>query len=66
VLVGRSVWAEAAAMTPAARDVFLATTGRQRLSRLVDLVDQVGRPWHARASHLVQAQAPGDGWYREY
>ena len=66
VLVGRSVWAEAATMAPAARDEFLATTGRKRLRRLVDLVDEVGRPWHARASHLAEAQPPGDGWYREY
>ena len=48
VLVGRSVWAEAATMEPADRDEFLATTGRSRLRRLVDLVDAAGRPWHER------------------
>ncbi|HEX7473256.1 MAG TPA: tagatose 1,6-diphosphate aldolase, partial [Candidatus Limnocylindrales bacterium] len=39
VLVGRSVWAEAATMAPEARDAFLMTTGRERLGRLVELVD---------------------------
>ncbi len=66
VLVGRSVWAEAATMEPAARDAFLATTGRERLGRLVDLVESVGRPWHDRPSRLTSGPMPGDGWYREY
>ncbi|HEX7472029.1 MAG TPA: hypothetical protein VF323_03025, partial [Candidatus Limnocylindrales bacterium] len=66
VLVGRSVWAEAATMAPEARDAFLLTTGRQRLGRLVELVDAVGHPWQARAGRLRDAPAPGDGWYREY
>ena len=66
VLVGRSVWAEAATMAPDARDAFLATTGRERLRRLVDLVDVRGRPWHARPSRLTEAPAPGDGWYATY
>ena len=66
VLVGRSVWAEAATMAPDARDDFLATTGRERLSRLVDLVDAFGRPWHERPNRLTAAPTPGDGWYREY
>ena len=66
VLVGRSVWAEAATMEPAARDAFLATTGRERLSRLADLVESAGRPWHDRPGRLTSAPTPGDGWYREY
>jgi tagatose 1,6-diphosphate aldolase len=66
VLVGRSVWAEAATMEPAARDAFLATTGRERLGRLADLVESVGRPWHDRPSRLTSAPTPRDGWYREY
>jgi tagatose 1,6-diphosphate aldolase len=66
VLVGRSVWAEAATMAPAARDAFLATTGRERLGRLADLVESAGRPWHDRPSRLTSAPTPGDGWYREY
>ena len=66
VLVGRSVWAEAATMEPAARDAFLATTGRERLGRLADLVESVGRPWHDRSSRLPPTPTPGDGWYREY
>jgi tagatose 1,6-diphosphate aldolase len=66
VLVGRSVWAEAATLEPAARDAFLATTGRERLGRLADLVEAVGRPWHDRPSRLTSAPMPGDDWYREY
>ncbi len=66
VLVGRSVWAEAAAMEPAARDTFLAGTGRVRLGRLANLVDVVGHPWHDRPSRLTTSPIPGDGWYREY
>ncbi len=66
VVVGRSVWADAAALEPAARDAFLATTGRARLGRLADLVDAVGRPWHERRGRLSTAPLPGDGWYREY
>jgi tagatose 1,6-diphosphate aldolase len=66
VLVGRSVWAEAATMEPAARDAFLATTGRERLGRLADLADAAGRPWHERPNGLTTSPMPGDGWYREY
>jgi tagatose-1,6-bisphosphate aldolase len=67
VLVGRSVWAEAATLEPDARDRFLATDGRARLRALVDLVDDVGRPWHVRPGRLTSGRAaPGDGWYRDY
>lgn len=66
VLVGRSVWAEAATMEPQARDLFLAGTARDRLQRLADLVDTAGRPWHERPNRLTAAPLPGDGWYREY
>lgn len=66
VLVGRSVWAEAATMAPVERDRFLATTGRERLRRLADLVDAVGRPWHERSTRITNAPPPGEGWYREY
>lgn len=66
VLVGRSIWAEAATMEPRARDDFLASTGRERLGRLVDVVDALGRPWPERSTRLTTAPAPGDGWYRGY
>jgi tagatose-1,6-bisphosphate aldolase len=66
VLVGRSVWAEAATMEPGPRDAFLATRGRDRLSRLVEIVDTLGTPWHTRATRLTTAPVPGDGWYRGY
>ena len=66
VLVGRSVWAEAATLAPAARAAFLRSTGRLRLGRLVDLVDELGRPWDARPGPLVPTPEPGSGWYRGY
>ena len=66
VLVGRSVWASSATMPAAERDAWLATVGRARLERLVALVDEVGVPWHARRGTLDAAEAPGEGWYREY
>jgi tagatose 1,6-diphosphate aldolase len=66
VLVGRSVWAEAATLAPAARDAFLLNTGRERLLRLADLAERAGRPWHERATRVTTAAMPGDGWYREY
>ena len=66
VLVGRSVWAEAATLEPVARDGFLATTGRDRLRRLAELVDGAGRPWHARPGRLATATMPGESWYRGY
>lgn len=66
VVVGRSVWAEAARRAGADREAFLATTARVRLQRLVDLVDAAGRPWHHRGNHLTDPPMPGDGWYREY
>jgi tagatose 1,6-diphosphate aldolase len=66
VLVGRSVWAEAAAMAPAERDRFLATDGRARLQRLTDLVDGVGAPWRPRWAAARHPEAPGPGWYERY
>ncbi len=42
------------------------TTGRDRLARLVDLVDELGRPWDARPGPLVPPPEPAEGWYRGY
>jgi tagatose-1,6-bisphosphate aldolase len=66
VVAGRSVWAEAATLPAEQRAAFLATTARERLRRLVDLVDAVGRPWTSRPSRLASPAEPGEGWYREY
>jgi tagatose-1,6-bisphosphate aldolase len=66
VLVGRSVWAEAATLPPAERSTFLQTTGRARLGRLVALVDELGTPWDARPGPLRPLPEPGDDWYRGY
>lgn len=66
VLVGRSVWAEAATLPQSERDAFLRTTGRERLGRLVDLVDELGKPWHARSTPLTTLPDLAEGWYRGY
>lgn len=66
VLAGRSVWAEAATMAGPPRETFLATTARDRLRRLADLVDASARPWHERPNRISDAPRAGDGWYREY
>lgn len=66
VLVGRSVWAPSATLPPAERDAWLAGEGRRRLERLVRLVDEAGRPWHARPNAVTAAPVPGDGWYLGY
>jgi tagatose-1,6-bisphosphate aldolase len=66
VLVGRSVWAEAATLRPAARDAFLSTTGRRRLDRLTSLVDELGAPWRARWAAARAPEPPEPGWYARY
>jgi tagatose 1,6-diphosphate aldolase len=66
VVVGRSVWAEAATLEPVARDAFLATTGRERLKRLADIAESAGRPWLDRPSRVTTSPIPGEGWYRDY
>ena len=66
VLVGRSVWAEAATLPADDRSAFLQTTGRARLGRLVALVDELGTPWDARPGPLLPLPEPGDDWYRGY
>ena len=66
VLVGRSVWAPAATMAPTDRDAWLAGDGRERLLALARLVDELGKPWHARPNLPGNATPPGEGWYREY
>jgi tagatose 1,6-diphosphate aldolase len=66
VLVGRSVWAEAATLPVAERPTFLQTTGRARLGRLVGLVDELGTPWDARLGPLQPPPEPGADWYRGY
>lgn len=65
VVAGRSVWSEATTLG-AGRTRFLATTARDRLRRLVDVVEASGRPWHARRNRLLNAPLPKEGWYRDY
>ena len=66
VLVGRSVWAEAATLAGTARDAFLAGTGRERLRRLAALVDDAAAPWRPRWLAARAPESPGPGWYARY
>jgi tagatose 1,6-diphosphate aldolase len=66
VLVGRSVWADAAGLTGEERDRWLATEGRRRLERLVDVVERIGRPWRDRWLAAKPTDPPTEGWYRGY
>jgi tagatose-1,6-bisphosphate aldolase len=66
VLVGRSVWAEAATLPPQDRDAFLATTAHDRLARLAALVDRHARPWRPRWRDARHPEVPGPGWYERY
>jgi tagatose-1,6-bisphosphate aldolase len=63
VAVGRSVWAEAAAMPPAARGAFLATTARERLRRIASLVEGAATAWRPRWLAVKRPELPGPGWY---
>jgi tagatose 1,6-diphosphate aldolase len=62
IAVGRAVWKEAVAMTPEVRTVFLQTTARERLSRLMALCQALAKPW----MEFYPAPRPNDHWYAEY
>jgi tagatose 1,6-diphosphate aldolase len=66
VLVGRSVWAQAAALPPEERRAWLESEGSARLRRLVDLVESAGHPWRARWIAAVRPEPPEPGWYTRY
>ena len=65
VLVGRSIWAEAATLTGRDREAFLGTEARARLGRLAAIVDTFGLPWESRSPLTMSLQEPADRWYRE-
>ena len=65
VLVGRSVWKEAALMEAPERDEWLAGTGVARMQRLVDIVESGAVPWRQR-SPLAAEPGPTEGWAAGY
>lgn len=65
VLVGRSVWAEAATFEDPERGAFLETEARARLDRLAAIVDSAGVPWESRSPLTVGWSEPPEQWYRE-
>jgi tagatose-1,6-bisphosphate aldolase len=60
--VGRAVWKEAVTMTADARDAFLKTTAKQRLSRLTSLCSALGKPWQ----DFYSPPQLDSNWYGEY
>ena len=68
VLVGRSVWAEAA--THGTRPNATRFLGDRRAGRgsqrLAALVDDVGAPWRPRWAAARRPEPPGPGWYERY
>ena len=66
VLVGRSVWAPAATLSPTERAAWLEGEGAARLRRIVDLVEGAGRSWRSRWTAALQPDAPEPGWYARY
>lgn len=65
VVVGRSVWAEAAVLAAADRHAFLTGEGRARLDRLRAIVDATGASWETRSPLIAAAGEPPLQWYRE-
>ena len=61
IAVGRAVWQEAVPLGKTERNAFLATTARERLSRLTGLCTALATPF----TRYYQTQAPFD-WYKSY
>ena len=61
-LGGRAIWKECVAMSPEARQQFLASTAKDRLQRLVDLTCAHGRPW----TDYHEPMAASEDWYIHY
>ncbi len=59
--VGRAVWQEAVPLQGQARMDFLQTTARERLARLTELCNRLGKP----IQRFYSAEAPFD-WYKTY
>ncbi|HEX2470387.1 MAG TPA: tagatose 1,6-diphosphate aldolase [Candidatus Limnocylindrales bacterium] len=66
VLVGRSVWAPAATLSPAERDVWLRQEGATRLRNLAERVGRLARPWRPRWERALHPDLPSEGWYARY
>jgi tagatose-1,6-bisphosphate aldolase len=66
VLVGRSVWAPAAALPREGRRAWLEGEGAARLRRLVEMVEEAGHPWRPRWRSAAAPEPPEPGWYARY
>ncbi len=61
-LCGRAIWKECVAMSTDQRQQFLSTIGTDRVRRLNDLANRLGRPW---TDHYQPIQITED-WYTTY
>jgi tagatose 1,6-diphosphate aldolase len=61
-IAGRSIWRDAVPLVGSAREAFLTTIARQRLSELVDIAQAYGRPWTERSPVL----GVNETWYQGY
>jgi tagatose-1,6-bisphosphate aldolase len=64
VVVGRSVWAEAATMAVGDRDRFLAGEARARLAALTAIVDAAARPWRTHPGVILPRDPIPPDWFR--
>jgi tagatose 1,6-diphosphate aldolase len=62
VLAGRAVWKEATDLKGEARLDFLRTTAVERMRRLYDLCDALGKPW---TDHYAP-ESTAENWYSSY
>lgn len=65
VLVGRSVWGDAATLPAEEREDWLRSEGRARLQRLSDIVESSGTSWR-RSSPLVSSEPVEQDWFTDY
>jgi len=62
VLAGRAVWKEAVDLSGEARLEFLRTTAVDRMVKLTEICNELGRPWTA----CIQQPEVEENWYAEY
>lgn len=60
--VGRSIWNEAATLSPEERARFLSTTARERFKRLAEIAQTSAHSWQNRYTFPIL----NENWYRTY
>ncbi len=62
VAAGRAVWKEAVTLSGQARRDFLAGTARERMARLTNQVNALGKAW----TDFFESPSPDENWYKAY